>query len=456
MLKVVACVILFVLVVEGFGLNTIRSKVQTSRKIEEPRSIAHKRAICPNINVQCGRPNDDCATATGTEPCVECLTNATICAFNAATDTDKCKCYTDGLACINSFVATYPSCGLYGFGLYSTFATQFSLTCGNVPVTNYVLCELGASCNNGTCKLVQKSGPCTSDADCGDSTDPFGNTIYTCNGAGQCVVATGYASVGDPCTTDSNCANTPDVTCKNNVCVGLAQDATCFGTVDCDFNFFCSPTTNKCTPRVAAGADCPVELWGSQDPCLVVDNICSVGKCIKLFSKQAGASCNSSDECDFTLICDQPTHTCRTGYPDLPCNVSADCPNNATYTSVCNCGIDGKSATCVKTQTPMAEGAACVSTTIPALAACLVKNNCRPSFIPGSCARTKCLNELGCYHNCQSTSALYPAGCAAAQASCSSGTGTGSGSGTTGKSAAVSVEICMWLALALVVLAAVY
>jgi hypothetical protein len=95
----------------------------------------------------------------------------------------------------------------------------------------------------------------------------------------------------------------------------------------------------------------------------------------------------------------------------------------------------------------MAASTPCITGVIPPLADCLEKNNCELSFIPGSCARTKCAGQLGCYYNC--VVSVFPANCAITPATCSSGTGTGSGSSTT--NSAVSVGICMWLALVLIV-----
>jgi len=446
-----ACVILFVLVVEG-SLNWNHFQVQ--KQVEQTkRSTFGKRDACPVINVSCGKTGATCGVPDGSEPCFECVSNASLCLFQAASDTDKCKCYTDGIACINSFKQAV--CSFYAYAMYQQFSAQ-GLTClGVAPSEDFTYCEIGSNCNNGTCKLVTTNGDCKTSADCGDSNDPYifsGGNIWTCNTqTKKCELQTDYASIGDPCTADANCINNPTVTCKGGICVGLAKDASCSGSDQCDAAFFCDPTALKCVPRVATGAACPVELWGKQEPCASPINLCSAGTCTKVFSKKVGATCNTSTECEITLVCDQTTGTCSNPYPDRACNTTSDCPNNGMYLPFCQCqGLNSKTTTCEKTDTPMIETASCFSSVIPPLEACLEKNNCQLSFIPGSCARTKCTNEANCYFNC-GISGVLSSTCAVKPATCSSSS-SGSGSGSTTGSA-VSVGVCLWLAVLAIVFA---
>jgi len=332
--------------------------------------------VCLGVGSQC--------STNGSTPCDVCLTNYFTCTFAPGINsTGLCACYSTFASCTN------------GMGAYCSFTEYFTqqscltsgLTCCGTPPTTVPIAECpgNAFCNSnsGLCQLVSKTGPCTSDSQCGDpsqSTINLAGSGYVCN-SGNCAYLPDFPP-GVSCSANSDCASG---ICSGGVCSGIAVGSSCSDQNACVAGAYCDGT---CKTLIPVGGDCSSVSPNEQSNACAFGSTCN-GTCVKWASRSAGQPCSDSSECS-TNVCFQSV--CTTFPPVKTCTNDSDCNGDPRYQPTCLCvGSTYQCSSAIGTDiiTP------CQSTYNDAVN-CVTSTGCDPRAIGINC----CTSQYNCFVNC--------------------------------------------------------
>jgi hypothetical protein len=298
--------------------------------------------LCTGTSASCGTScttDAQCATSAycASGSCKADEPNGVACASNAACQSGFC---VDGVCCNSACNGTCQACTALLKGTGSDGA------CGNAengrdphddctadPAST---CQLDGQCNGaGGCRLYPQTTPCGS-----TTCDGSRVTGQICDGAGQCVPATG------------------GVECAPYICAGTGCTQPCASNADCIANYYCDPSiaSGTCRQKLPLGSPCSSDNACASTFC--VDGVCCDARCsgvckaCRAADKASGLDdgvCGDAadgkdphDDCAdsgaATCLSDGScggNGACRNYASGTTCKAS-DCANNAPTSYACN------------------------------------------------------------------------------------------------------------------------
>jgi len=346
---------------------------------KSPRSAS----IFPCESLVCASAGSQCTT-NGTSPCDVCSTNYFTCLFAPGINaTGECACYSSYVSCSN------------GLGAYCSFTSYFAqqqcltsgLSCCGTPITSvqFPSCQSPntfCSSHSGLCESVHKTGPCSSNNECGDPSI----TVTTIRGEGYVCSAGNCAYLPDlppgvSCSANTDCASG---ICTSGACSGVSVGASCNDNNACVKGAYCDGT---CKTVIPVGGDCSSVSTDAQTNACVFESTCN-GTCIKWSSRTSGQSCSDSSECT-TNVCFQGV--CTTAPPAKSCTNDSDCSGDSRYTGTCSC--IGSKYQCASS---IIDVVSPCQTQYNDILNCISSASCDVRGIGYNC----CNNEYNCYTNC--------------------------------------------------------
>jgi len=190
--------------------------------------------------------------------------------------------------------------------------------------------------------------------------------------------------------------------CSGGICQGVSKGQPCNSSNECNFGLFCNEN-GDCAPRIPNGHPCNyTTACGFISNCVTVNE---TSTCVAEFSGTAGSSCANYQYCVMGLLCLEGVCTEPSSTSVLSCQYDSDCVAWGSE-SECLCDANiGESFCGYEEVYP-----ALCNSFWNSLISCISNHGCVNSDIsdPNSCSYKFCRAEVGCIFSCLYESYLIP------------------------------------------------
>ena len=323
----------------------------------------YKRPMCVN-DTECPKSNVTCASFYCiNHDCVLKTSNGAQCFL----DGQCTSIYKNPFYACNTSSSVSSSSLVFSSGKRKRIESSITnCTCYKKPqCLNNIDCGISLKncqafyCLNETCALqTNTSAQCSNNAEC---VTQFGQ-YYQCDLAVCSCIFAPPLQINFTCTSNANCGNTTNP-CEEFKCNAGVCDLQLISTATCSIDNLCVNMFNdsfygcnsscQCyrKPECIIDADCP---YNDALPC--ANFTCQNNRCA--FNLNAGSNCSTDSQCTeqfgFGYACDTSSTTCSC-YKKPQCNTTADCVVNVDHCAYVPC-ING---TCTQTRLP---NATCITT----------------------------------------------------------------------------------------------